>query len=491
NKCPVHPHIDHRQRMPIQPIQATLELLSRDSRLGHSSSDTVAYLMDLLYYGEFQIFEQVSSGAGLERVNLLGTKGQHPSDDGLWLVSTFNTGAQPHPAHWASTDGTPMTGRRRDAAGMVYGLGANSGKIDMVLKILAASRFRLEELRRPIHVAALSGEEALGTGIHALLDSGPTVGGAVLVGAPTNLEIWTDHPGCIVLKLTLDRKLRHRRMPPCRGFFELHVPGSSAHAQLPAIGTDALARGLEVVEQLRKDGDVRLLGFDAGEAPNRVAGQCRIQIATVEEDLPRLDGDIQTSQIADGTALPFPIDALFSAWFAARDAGIEAIGDRLGHTRNVVAARPKQPWWTGKIQTDRNAVSGTVMLWTGPGVDARDICERFAHAAQTALIGEEELSVSIQVSQDRPAFAGGEGNDRLLSIASDALTAAGIPPVHSGGIHTSDAGILRARGIETLVFGPGRGLGDLYRDDEAIPLQHLEAAYRFYEQVIKRWCVDE
>jgi len=474
--------------MPIEPLNAALDMLGRDSRLRHNASDTVSFLMDLLYYGEFDIFEQVSSGEIFERVNLIGTKGQHRLDEPLWLIGTFNSSFDPFPNAWPSLRGDAFAPRVDRARGLLHGLGANA-KLDIILKILAASRFRLEELGRPICIAAISGEEALGSGARSLLSSGPAPCGVALVGAPTNLELWTDHPGCITLKLELMRRLRHRRMPPCRGFHEVEITGRSAHAQSHALGDDAIERGLAVLEDLRAAGDIRLLSFEAGEAANRVAGRCHIRVATSYDDIPDLGPDAVTRPIEDGTALPFPIGGLFAAWLKARDAGVEAIVSRLGIPRNPPAARPLVPAWTGRVATDRNAVSGQVTVWTGPGVSTHDLCERFATAVQQALAGIEEIEVEITVLQDRPPLAARDDAGPLLEVARGALRDAGLVPVVSGGTLTSDAGLLRGAGIDTLVFGPGRGPSALYRDDESIPVAHIEAAFNFYVNVIRRWCV--
>src|SRR5690606_27402449 len=114
-------------------------------------------------------------------------------------------------------------------------------------------------------------------------------------------------------------------------FFEIRVQGRSAHALAHASDTEdnALTRGLEVLETLRRHGDVRVLSIDAGEAANRVPGRCVMRVATSFDRLPPLSKaggpSVEASPIADGTALPFPIDGLFTGWFTARDAGLAAI----------------------------------------------------------------------------------------------------------------------------------------------------------------------
>ncbi len=475
--------------MPIDPIKAALDVLGRDSRLGQRASDVTSYLMDLLYYGEFSIFEQVASGESFDHVNLLGVKG-HSDAPPLYLIGSFHTGGEPSPGHWQATGGEWRQPRRNDRTGLVYGLGSNSGKVDLALKILAASRFRAEQFTRPVRIIALSGEEAQSTGLHEIIGAGAT-GGAALVHAPTNLEAWTDHPGCVILHLELTRKLRHRRMPPCQGFFELHVDGLSSHAQCGRPGPDGLTRGLAMIDRLRDHGDLRLLEFDARSAGNRHANSAMIRVATSYDTLPDLGEGVRARPIADGTALAFPIDRTFAAWMRGRDAGVGAVESRLGLARNLNGSRPRYGTFTSGIHTGRDTVVGTVMLWTGPGTDTHELVEAFAAGVQQELRGtdgKDDVEIAIQVVQDRPAFAGHEGSEGLLNVTRNAMKGAGLVPVIHGGPMTTDAGLVRARGIETVVFGAGRANG-LYSDDEHISIDALRAAFSFYERVIEQLCV--
>jgi acetylornithine deacetylase/succinyl-diaminopimelate desuccinylase-like protein len=60
----------------------------------------------------------------------------------------------------------------------------------------------------------------------------------------------------------------------------------------------------------------------------------------------------------------------------------------------------------------------------------------------------------------------------------------------SAGCLTTDAGLTALRGIPTLVFGPGRGPEQLFRDDESAPLSHLETAFQFYRELIMAYCAE-
>ncbi|MCB9729828.1 MAG: M20/M25/M40 family metallo-hydrolase [Deltaproteobacteria bacterium] len=473
--------------MPAPVLDTVRQILARDSRLGHDPSASIDDLMDLLYYGEFGILEQVASGPHGDVVNLVGSKGPPGVGGGLWLMSCTATSALPFPSRWASTGGDCFAARVDESAGCLYGLGAASEKVDFALKLLAASAVRAETLKKPVVVVAMFGNEASATGTPTVL-AGADTPDAVLLGAPTNLELWTDHPGCVALRLGIAREVRYRRMPPSRGFFKVVVEGASAHAQCQSLGVDALELTLTTLTAWRAHGDVRVLAIECGEAPNRVPGRAELLIATSDDELPPLPAGVSVEPLPDGAVIPFPVDDLADAWLTARDAGVAAVRDALEAEGNIVGARPRRAVHTGGLSSDRDAMRGTLTFWTGPGCDHRAVVERFAHAASAALTGREGLSLDIQMLQDRPAFRGAEGAGALMPAARRALRAAGLPAVAGAGCLTTDAGITGGRDIPTLVFGPGRGDTHLYRDDECTPLLQLDAAYRFYCELIRAWC---
>jgi len=475
--------------VPTHPVSAVMETLRRDSRLRKSASQTISYLLDQLYYGDFEIFEQVSSTLSHDFLNVVGAKGPKGGAPPLWLVGCVGTGALPSPSRWASTGGDPFEPRRDRARGVVYGLGAASGKADLILKILAASQFRSEELRRPLRLVALFGEEGRITGIRSLLDGDEDEQGrgAALVGAPTNLELWAAHPGLMSFRVAVRRRVRHRRMPPVRGIFELSIAGRSAHAQLPAVGDDAVDKALSALAALRAAGDVRVLRFEGGDTLNTIPGASSMLVATGYDELPPLPSGVEARPLPDGTAVPFPVDDVLGAWLAMRDAAVEAAAPVAQPQHNPRGARPLVPVHVGWLATERDAAVGTLAFWTGPGVRAQDVGERLAAVVHDTVGAAKELYAEVEVVQDRPAFEAPALGD-FADAAAAALRSAGTPAAVTAGLSTTDAGTLVGSGARALVFGPGRGIGDRYRDDELVPEEHLMVAYRFYVDMIRRWC---
>jgi acetylornithine deacetylase/succinyl-diaminopimelate desuccinylase-like protein len=474
--------------MPVEVLQAVRDLLARDSRPGQQLGSTIDYLMDRLFYGEFHIFEQVSSSRYTDYAKLIGMKDPGTQEAPLWLIGHLGSGVEPTPSRWRATDGAPLRATLDASGGLLYGLGAANAKVDLLLKLLVTARIDKARLKRPICLIGLSGDESHGLGLGDLLDGRFPLPGAALIGAPTNLELWTRHPGSVTVRLTTQRTLRHRRMPPCRAMIAITVNGRSSHAQCPTLGSDALALGFKTLRTLRNHGDLRVLSFSAGEGAHRTAGRCHMQLATSFDELPDLPAYVEVEHLPDGAAVPLPIDKMLEAWLRAHDAGIAAARSMLGHGECTGASRPRVDVHTGWMKSDRDQLVGEVTLWTGPEADHHAMLEAFGEAAHAQVRGRDESEIEVEVVQERPYFDGLASAGTFLDEAKRAMQRTGLPPVVSASRYVSDAGCLAQRGIPTLLFGPGRGLGDMYQDDERVPLRHLDAAYRVYEALIESWC---
>ena len=344
--------------MPLEALQAVRDFLARDSRPGAPFGATIDYLMDRLFYGEFHIFEQVSSSPYAEHVKLIGLKDPGTGEAPLWLVGHFGSGVEPSPARWRATQGDPLSPCVDRGGGLLYGLGAANAKVDLLLKLLAASRVDTARLKRPVCIIGLSGDESQGMGLEELIDGRFPLPSAALLAAPTNLELWTRHPGSVTLRLSAERTLRHRRMPSFRGMVEIDVEGRSGHIQSPHLQVDALSRGLELLASLRAHGELRVLSISGGEGAHRSAARCRMQLATSFEELPPLPSYAKASNLPDGVAVPLPIDKMLQGWLRAHDAGIKAVEDTLGLGDYAYPTRPRVPVHTGWMESERERLSG-------------------------------------------------------------------------------------------------------------------------------------
>jgi hypothetical protein len=484
-------------------VSAALDLLARGEAqpVGHRTINgaSISAIMDRLYFGDFHIFEQLSSGPEGDRINLIGRKG--PADaPPVWLVAQTGLGAPPVPSRWPDLDGAPVSPRRLAAPDRLAAFGAQSGRMDLLAKIVAASSLPAARLARPIHVAALSGEEGLGTGAPLLFpEGGGRSGGTALVHAPTAGALWSSHPGCILLDLTVTRRTRHRRMPPHGGFWQLRFDAPSGHVNLRAGAHDALAVALDAIHYLRARGEVRVLSLEAGETGTRRPASATVVFATQDPEAPDLSSvhpRLSVSPLPDGAAVPLPIDGLLDGWLAARAAGIAAIASNLALARPVradgsgpILAHGADAVTTGRLSSERDGLRGLVAIWTGPEADADALCQGFFEAAARTLADDDERALDGDVIAVRPAYGGPPTGSQLVAHALDALAVAGLPTRLEPGVTTTDAGRLAELGLETLVFGPTGPLERLHGDREAIEVSSLASALAFYTAMLGKLCL--
>jgi acetylornithine deacetylase/succinyl-diaminopimelate desuccinylase-like protein len=376
---------------------------------------------------------------------------------------------------------------RYDATtGRIHGAGSVSGRADLALKILAASRVPIDALKRPVCIAALQGHDGQGDAALDLVETPDTAAGVALVGGPTGLRLWSDHPGALTLRFSVLRHPRHRRMPPMRAFYGLRIPGRPGPHHYGDPASDPIARAADLLGTLGKRGSVHLLSIQADGSADQVPAEARLLVATNFE-LGNLDDDVAVEALADGASVPFPVDDLYAAWRRGTDAGVEAIAADLGVGRNLEAARPTQSSHVGRLTTGVDRIDGTLTLPMGPGVDSGALVEAFGEAAAGSLAGSDDLELELRVLDARPALACRDSGAEWIALASEILDAQGLDSELGAGVLSSDAGRLTLHGVPALLFGPGNG-ADLYGEEESVDVEELERALAFYEAMIRAWC---
>jgi len=414
-------------------------------------------ILELLHRNDCQICERVTTTAETQAVHLLGIRGQ--GERPLWLVSSIQGGLGAAPV-------TPVYDPER---GRVTGTGSASGWADLVVKILAASRVPVHELRRPVCIAALEGLESQRDAALDLVGAPTTRSGVALVGAATGLGLWTSHSGSVTAKLTLERETRHRRMPPMLGYHDVTVEGRGAHYRAPEGSVDAIARADELLAELRAAGTTRLLAIDGGTGPEEVSREVRMTLATAA-DLQDLPPGVKVEPLADGASVPFPIDDLYEAW------------------QRVAAASPTgEPLHVARIRSrvDRLEILMTVAL--GREKDPESWIEEFRSAAGETLEGRGDLTLGVTVLDERPALRENAHDPDWLRMVETTLEELGLPSGGGAGRLTSDAGHLQSSGVPALVWGPGE-IEEMFTPTESVEVEELERALEFYERMIRRWC---
>ena len=201
----------------IGQLVATPSVSSPDARFDQSNRGVVDLVAEWAEELGFSVRIEALPGES-HKANLIATLGE--GDDGL--VLSGHTDTVPYDAERWTDDPFELT--ERD--GKLFGLGTADMKGFFAAALHAISRFRPEELRRPITLLGTADEESTMDGARALAEAGERFGRYAIIGEPTGLRPIRKHKGVFYVQVT--------------------VGGKAGHASNPALGVNAID-GLERV----------------------------------------------------------------------------------------------------------------------------------------------------------------------------------------------------------------------------------------------------
>lgn len=441
----------------------------------------LARVTDLLFYGDFEIFEQVASISDSDDTNLVGYKAGRESVGGLLLSAPI--GAAGHSG-----------GARRDAVvpsfrdGRVWGPGAMSGRLALLCQISAAASFRRGELRRPVVVAGTFGQEHRGSGTQYLLESRNFQPEWVVVGAGTNLEIVRAHRGYMVFVVEITPQGdRWRRGFPVRSGHHIVVPGVTAGSVLPGAGSSALARALAILDDLASGGPSSVHGIQAGQDVNRVPSRCEFDLLLGYGPLPPLPPDVTVEALPDDAPVSPAVTDALAAWRTLWER-IRAAFCAHPHTDAPEFEPPGPLFNVGHVQTNGGGLLVRFDYRPLPGEDAYAVFQDVSAAVDEAgAVFADEFAYDLSVPINRPPMSLPDGG-RVVEAARRAVSAQGLLPVISTLPHYTDGAMYASCDLDAVVIGPGWWADDAAFGEESIPLQHLELAVAIYRDMIRELC---
>ena len=277
-----------------------------------------------------------------DKFNLVASAGSGP--DGLILSG--HTDTVPFDEQLWHTDPLRLTERDN----RYYGLGTSDMKAFFALTIEALRGLDLRQLKRPLVILATADEESNMCGAQSLVQSSLHFGRHALIGEPTGLRPVRMHKG-VSMEI-------------------IRLQGRSGHSSNPALGVSALEGMYLVIGEIlawRRELQSRFrnplfevevptlnLGhIHGGDNPNRICGQCELQIDlrplpgmkidTLRGELSsRLERLLQKSELK--LELVSPFDGI-PAMETAADAEIVRVTETLtGHPAGSAAFGTEAPY---------------------------------------------------------------------------------------------------------------------------------------------------
>ncbi|MFT5431532.1 MAG: acetylornithine deacetylase/succinyl-diaminopimelate desuccinylase-like protein [Myxococcota bacterium] len=457
--------------------RSVIEVLS--ARATATSRGLIVYLMDLLDHADFRIVEQASSFSNSSGTNLVGLRGP-PGSGGLLLCSSIVEREPRHPELWQVTEEDPYNPTELD--GLLYGYGTTGGKVDLVCRILAASRVDVAELKKPLIVAGLFGDEARIGGAMHLLDSGICSPQWALVGEATNLELVTAHRGYLLLEVASDLQPSPAAPSAKSRCFRVETQGLSAHSAASTLGRNAIECALAQI------GSWRLLGvpftvhsLTGGGRPGVVPERCSFVVQTEADWWPTGPNlVVETTERADYGP---PLDAALEQWrdfrsrlhelfrWTAPEAPDFSPSSPIHAVIGVHATGSEITWWL-----DYRTLPGQRM-------------EQLVRDVEILARRQSRIDRRLRVEVSRNLLPMETDRDaELVDACRSVLREIGVPAVCAAYPGYAEGWIFAAAQIQTVCFGPGDALSVAHRPDEFVPLDHIERASAFYERLIRRLC---
>jgi succinyl-diaminopimelate desuccinylase len=417
-----------------------------ESRLGNAAiADTACELLaELGLDGEV---ESAHAGGAMHFAVLCdaGPAG----DAGLLLVTHLDTVPPGDAAAWTATGGDPFRPTRD--GDRLYGLGSADAKVDFVCKALALAAER-ESLERPVRLVGTFGEEIGMLGARWLVETGLTKSSArALVGEPSELALVHAHKGYAVY----EARVRLERLADPAGLRVTReiVRGAAAHSSAPELGRNALLGALELLERSGAAGIAALAG---GGAVNVVPDRCELALATRESSGPHPEGPAWAAA---------PLVRFLAAWRELQASAAQRSDSRFAPAHSVASL--------GRVALDGDCAVFGFDVRPIPGDDAAALVAPLVRAAE---LREVRANPALATPPDSP----------LVRELEAAQRAAGLAPRVETKATCTEAGLLAAAGLEAVVLGPGRSVGNVHQPNEHTSLAQLHQAVSLYRSALAR-----
>jgi acetylornithine deacetylase/succinyl-diaminopimelate desuccinylase-like protein len=406
-----------------------------------------------------ELLRELKLPAALETVDVAGTR-HHlvlcdlpaNSGSGLLLVTHLDTVPPGDPAAWTATGGDPFRPTR--VGDQLYGLGSADAKVDFICKAFALADVA-DELIRPVILAGTFGEEVGMLGARWLVECGITQDfSQALVGEPSELAIVHAHKGYAVYEARV-------RLEPLAGSEPLRatarvIDGVAAHSSSPELGRNAIVEALAALEWSGAPGVAALAG---GTAVNVVPERCEIALVRpggAAAEGSEVDGPVWSAK---------PLVAFLGAWRELQKSLQARRDERFSPAESVASL-------------------GRVALADGCAVFSFDVRPIPGDEA-SVLVAPLGRVAELRVVRTNPPLATAPDGALVRALAA-AQREVGVAEKLETKATCTEAGILGAAGLEAVVLGPGRSIGNVHKPNEHTRVSQLHQAVALYRSVLLR-----
>lgn len=370
--------------------------------------------------------------------------------NGLALVTHLDTVPAGDLSLWTETGNDAY--RAALKGDKLYGLGSADTKLDFLCKLLAVELVGLKNLKIPLALIGTFGEERSLEGARVLRDSGKLHPKFALVGEPCHLKAVVAHKGILYLRARFSSPLSDHRGERLgvRAF-----SGKAAHGSMPHLGDNAVEKALRWT--IAQHG-IEIVSITGGTVHNVVPERCDMETINSKSPSRRVDF----------------IRGFLNVMDLARK--------HLEQARNPHFDPPQTTDNIGVIRmVDAETIEIEFDFRLIPETDAREL------AAICKALEEDVPGANVEViRQNEPMNTSAESE--IARRVGQAQKEVGIEPeflVKSG---NTEGAIFSAMGVQTVVTGPGKAVGNIHAPNEHNEVSQLFKAVDFYAAFLRQFC---
>jgi succinyl-diaminopimelate desuccinylase len=405
-------------------------------------------------------FQSPDNGRAVDLNLVAHTQTEGSSDlcpQGLAMVTHLDTVPAGDLSLWTETGGDPY--RATLKGDNLYGLGSADTKLDFLCKLLAVERVGLKNIKTPVALIGTFGEERSLAGARLVRETNLMKPKMALIGEPSELKAVVAHKGILYLRarFTSPIPLLSEAVPSRdnkEGIQGRSFGGKAAHGSMPHLGENAVEKALRWI--VMQEG-IEVLEIQGGTVHNIVPESCRVRYGKIQGRSGR-------------------------AAFLRRFLGLmDAAREYLNAQSNPDFDPPRT---TDNIGVIRTNPSGELEIEFDfrmiPETDGNELFQIFQALKDPPGAFAEVIRSNAPMNTSR--------DSEIARRVGRAQAEAGLKSefvVKSG---NTEGAVFSAMGVESIVIGPGRSVGNIHAPNEHNEISQLHKAVEFYAAFLAQFC---
>lgn len=448
-------------------IEACRKFIEIDTTPASGTLEIAQYAADLCR--EAGLFVEIHNETfnGVDQANLIARPVKTRPNEELLLQTHLDTREPGNYALWTRTGANPFNASIY--GDLLYGLGAADTKLDFLCKLQAIREIQETHpgvaWKLPFALVGTYGEESGLIGAIKLVRKKLISSKMALVGEPTELKPVYAGKGYAAVEIEIpfseeEKAYRAQHDAGDGSTTQSRVfVGKAAHSSVPHLGDSAISRMLDYLGKL-PDG-LAVMEMDGGISFNSVPAHAVLEIDMV--------GGLRDT-ISEKLSTVMRVIAEIEKQFAAYP--------------DSEFTPPTPTLNIGMIRTyeDYVKISGCCRL---PPTVSEEIYEGWMSILRDTC---QNLGGVFRIIDHKRPFRTSVESPLLLACR-DELEKMGQSSECMAQSVANEANVFCRFGIECVVIGPGRGVGNTHAPDEYVSLDQLHGAVRLYKRMLERICL--